>query len=51
MIKQNAYERAQAHRDKTKIVARGMCWIATKTTLIINISNGYLIYPLHQEKR
>lgn len=50
MKRQNAYERHQAYQDRTRVIARGMCWVATKTTLIIYISNGYLISPLRQER-
>ena len=50
MTKQNAYDRHIAYQDKTKVVARGMCWIATKTMLVIYLTNGFLIFPLRQEK-
>jgi len=46
MKEKNAYERAQLRRDKEKVIARGMCWIASKTRLVINLSNGYLMFPL-----
>ncbi len=50
MREQNAYKRAQAYQDKTKVVARGICWIATKTMFVIYLTDGFLIFPLRQEK-
>lgn len=52
--KENAYERYQAYQDRIKVIdsGKGMrkgkswTWIASKTMLIIDIPNGYLIFPL-----
>lgn len=49
MREQNAYKRCQEYLNRTKIVARGGCWIATKTMILFYLSNGYLVFPLRQE--
>ena len=51
MRESNAYKRAQAYIARTKVIARGMIWFATKTRLIIEIPHGWVIFPLRKEPK
>lgn len=51
MTERNAYKRYLAYQDQVKSIASGKGWMASKTMLIINILNGYLVFPLQEEPK